>query len=56
MTSSDGILKALPGVLPTSLMVLDKSSAEDSDAIVVTKATAKKYNLVSIADLAKKAP
>ena len=56
VSSSEGILKALPGVLPASLMVLNESSAEDRDAIVVTAATAKKYNLTSIADLAKKAP
>jgi osmoprotectant transport system substrate-binding protein len=32
--------------------VLDQSSAQDSDAIVVTQATATKYKLKSIADLA----
>jgi osmoprotectant transport system substrate-binding protein len=32
--------------------VLDQSQAEDKDAIVVTKATADKYHLTSIADLA----
>ena len=32
--------------------MLDQSKAEDKDAIVVTKATADKYNLKSIADLA----
>ena len=32
--------------------MLDKSAAEDKDAVVVTKETAAKYNLTSIADLA----
>ena len=32
--------------------MLDKSTAEDKDAVVVTKETADKYNLKSIADLA----
>ena len=31
--------------------MLDKSTAEDKDAVVVTKETADKYNLKSIADL-----
>ena len=34
-----------------SLTVLDKSAAEDKDAVVVTKETADKYKLKSIADL-----
>jgi osmoprotectant transport system substrate-binding protein len=53
-TSSDDVLAALPGVLPAGLTVLDQSQAEDKDAIVVTKETADKYGLSSIADLAKK--
>jgi len=40
-------------VVPANLIVLDQSAAQDSDAIVVTAQTAKKYSLVSIADLAK---
>jgi osmoprotectant transport system substrate-binding protein len=42
-------------VLPSNLIVLDQSAAQDSDAIVVTQATATKYNLKSIADLANPA-
>ena len=38
--------------LPQPLTVLEQSKAEDKDAIVVTKETAAKYNLKSIADLA----
>lgn len=46
---------ALTKALPASLIVLDQSAAEDRDAIVVTKDTADKYHLQSIADLANKA-
>jgi osmoprotectant transport system substrate-binding protein len=51
-TSPDDVYAALQKALPDTLTVLDKSSAEDKDAIVVTKDTASKYNLKSIADLA----
>jgi len=51
--SADDIAKALPGKLPDGLAVLDASKAEDKDAMVVTKATAEKYKLKSIEDLAK---
>jgi osmoprotectant transport system substrate-binding protein len=52
--SSDDVFAALPAALPQGLVVLDQSQAEDKDAIVVTKETADKYNLKSIADLAAK--
>jgi osmoprotectant transport system substrate-binding protein len=52
--SSDDVFAALPAALPSGLTVLDQSKAEDKDAIVVTKETADKYNLKSIADLAAK--
>jgi osmoprotectant transport system substrate-binding protein len=48
---SDEVYAALQKALPEGLVVLDKSSAEDKDAVVVTQATATKYNLKSIADL-----
>jgi osmoprotectant transport system substrate-binding protein len=48
---AEAVYKAIPGVLPKGLEVLDKSAAADEDAIVVTKATADKYSLKSIADL-----
>jgi osmoprotectant transport system substrate-binding protein len=54
--SSADVFTALQTALPPSLTVLTQSSAQDSDAIVVTQATATKYNLSSIADLAKPAP
>jgi osmoprotectant transport system substrate-binding protein len=50
-TTADEVFAALPAALPDGLIVLDKSSAEDKDAVVVTKATADKYSLKSIADL-----
>jgi glycine betaine/choline ABC-type transport system substrate-binding protein len=44
----------LQGLLtPKGLTALDPSNATDSDAIVVTKATADKYHLVAISDLGK---
>lgn len=49
----EDIFKALQGKLPQGLAVLDPSKAEDKDAMVVTKATAEKYQLKSIEDLAK---
>jgi len=54
-TSPDDVLAALQKALPANLIVLNQSAAQDSDAIVVTQATATKYNLKSIADLAKAA-
>jgi osmoprotectant transport system substrate-binding protein len=47
----DEVYAALQKALPGDLVVLQKSAAEDKDAIVVTKATADKYQLTSIADL-----
>lgn len=51
--SPTDVFAALQTALPSSLIVLPQSAAQDSDAVVVTKATATKYNLTSIADLAK---
>jgi osmoprotectant transport system substrate-binding protein len=51
-TSADDVYAELPDALPDKLEVLDQSQAEDKDAIVVTKETADKYKLTSIADLA----
>lgn len=47
------IVDALPAALPEGLEILEPSDAEDKDAMVVTKATAEKYDLESIEDLAK---
>jgi osmoprotectant transport system substrate-binding protein len=50
-TEPDAAYNALKAALPSGLEVLDKSPAADEDTIVVTKATADKYNLKSLADL-----
>ena len=49
--SSDDVYTALQKAVTAPLTVLSQSQAQDKDAIVVTKATADKYNLKSIADL-----
>ncbi len=53
-TSADDVYSALGKALPPNLIALDKSAAEDKDAVVVTKQTADKFHLKTIADLAKK--
>jgi osmoprotectant transport system substrate-binding protein len=50
--SSPDVYAALRKVVPSGLTVLNQSSAQDKDAIVVSKATADQYHLTSIADLA----
>jgi osmoprotectant transport system substrate-binding protein len=50
--SETDVFAALQKATPQPLTVLQQSAAEDKDAIVVTKETASKYNLKSIADLA----
>lgn len=50
-TEDDAAYEALKKALPSGLEVLDKSPAADEDTIVVTKATADKYSLKSLADL-----
>ena len=51
-TDPDKVYAAVQGLIPDTLQVLAKSAAEDNDSINVTKATADKYKLSSIADLA----
>lgn len=51
-TSPEDVYNALTKVLPDSLTVLDRSPATDQDSITVTKATADRYHLSSIGDLA----
>jgi len=48
----DAVFSALKSTLPPTLVVLDKSTAEDKNSMVVTKDTAAKFSLKSIADLA----
>jgi len=50
--SSADVYAALLKAVPSPLEVLPQSNAQDKDAIVVTKATATKDKLTSIADLA----
>jgi osmoprotectant transport system substrate-binding protein len=50
--TSDDVYAALKTAVPAELTVLDQSTAEDKDAVVVTKETATKYNLKTIGDLA----
>jgi osmoprotectant transport system substrate-binding protein len=50
-TDETAAYDALKAAVPSGLEVLDKSPATDEDTIVVTKATADKYQLKSLADL-----
>jgi osmoprotectant transport system substrate-binding protein len=51
-TDADEVYAHVQKVLPETLVVLDKSAAEDNDSIVVTKETATAKNLTTIEDLA----
>jgi osmoprotectant transport system substrate-binding protein len=51
VSSPDDVYAALQKVVPSGMTLLDKSAAEDKDTLSVSKATATKYNLKSIADL-----
>ncbi|WP_067826621.1 ABC transporter substrate-binding protein [Actinomadura kijaniata] len=50
-TATDQVNTALKAKLPAELEILDSAKAEDKDAVVVTKATADKHKLKTIADL-----
>jgi osmoprotectant transport system substrate-binding protein len=50
-TSSDDVYAAVQKLLPDNLTLLEKSEAQNKDAVVVTKETADKWNLKSIEDL-----
>lgn len=52
-TEEGEMQNALAVALPAGLQVLPYGMAEDSDAFVVTRETAKKYGLTSLADLQK---
>ncbi|MFH8492561.1 ABC transporter substrate-binding protein [Streptomyces coeruleorubidus] len=52
-TEEGEMQNALAVALPAGLQVLPYGMAEDSDAFVVTRETAKKYGLTSLADLKK---
>jgi len=55
-TTPDAVLLALLKALPGGLSILYPSPAEDKDTLAVTEATAQKWNLKTIADLAKHSP
>ena len=50
-TDPDEVYKHVQEVLPKTLVVLDKSAAEDNDSMVVTKKTATENNLKTVDDL-----
>ncbi|MCX5558244.1 ABC transporter substrate-binding protein [Streptomyces sp. NBC_00038] len=52
-TEEGEMQNALAMALPAGLQILPYGMAEDSDAFVVTRETAKKYGLTSLADLKK---
>ncbi|MCT9929664.1 ABC transporter substrate-binding protein [Planotetraspora sp. A-T 1434] len=52
-SDSDALQKALTAKLPQGLAVLPPSAAEDADVFTVTKESAAKYGLSTLADLAK---
>ncbi len=52
VTEPEKVELALYRALPGDLSILTPAPASDSDTVTVTEATAKKWNLVSIADLA----
>lgn len=55
-TTPDAVLLALLKVLPGDLSILYPSPAEDKDTLAVTEATAQRWNLKTIADLARHSP
>lgn len=50
--SPEDVAKALKAALPAGVSMLTPSQAQDSDGVAVTRATAEKYKLKTIADLA----
>jgi osmoprotectant transport system substrate-binding protein len=50
--TKDAVTSELAGKMPSGLSLLTPSPAEDKDVVAVTKATADKYNLKTISDLA----
>jgi osmoprotectant transport system substrate-binding protein len=50
-TTADAVYAELKAAVPATLTILNKSAAQDKDAVVVTKSTATRLGLTSIADL-----
>jgi len=55
-TAADEVYAALRKALPSTLQVLDQSTAEDSDVLVVTQQTSARLGLTSMAALAPHCP
>jgi len=55
-TAADDVYAALRKALPSTLQVLDQSTAEDSDVLVVTQQTSARLGLTSMAALAPHCP
>lgn len=55
-TTSDAVLLELLKALPGDLSILYPSPAQDKDTLAVTEATARRWNLKTIADLAEHSP
>ncbi|GAA4330465.1 ABC transporter substrate-binding protein [Streptomyces venetus] len=53
-TEEGEMQNALAAALPSGLQILPYGTAEDSDAFAVTRETARKYGLTSLADLKKR--
>jgi osmoprotectant transport system substrate-binding protein len=56
VTTPDAVELALVRALPGDLSILTPSPASDTDTVTVTEATAQKWNLKTIADLAVRSP
>lgn len=54
-TTADAVYAELKAALPATLTILNKSAAQDKDSVVVTKETATRLGLKSIADLGSQA-
>jgi len=50
-SDADGVYAELKAAVPATLTILDKSAAEDKNAVVVTKDTATKLSLKTVGDL-----
>lgn len=55
-TEPEAVYTALQAALPSNLTVLEKSTAEDKDAVVVTSETASQLGLRSLDDIAAQCP
>lgn len=54
--TAEEVTEALKQALPEGVVMLEPASAQDKDALVVTRETAEKYDLQSVSDLEPAAP